>query len=106
LPAQGGVGHVPGGVGQRQAPLRAAQLFAVGIGVVGTQRHCFGDAPAPGQFRAPDAHLVDVDVLCVGRVAQQPVVTEVGAGAYAAGLLADQAGLAAGDLVVEVVAED
>src|SRR5690606_27017019 len=57
------------------------------------------------EFHALDADLVDVDVLGVARVAEQAVVAEVGAGAHAAGLFAAQAGLAAGDLVLEVVAE-
>src|SRR5690606_19480411 len=104
-PRQGGVGHVPGRLGERHALVGAAELFAVGPGVVGAQFQRVGQADAAGHFHAVDPGLVDVHLLRVAAVAQQLVVAQVHAGTRAAGGFARGDGLAVVDLVAEVVAE-
>uniref|UniRef100_A0A0N4ZL49 LigA n=1 Tax=Parastrongyloides trichosuri TaxID=131310 RepID=A0A0N4ZL49_PARTI len=63
LPAQLGVDHVLGRVGQRLARLRAGLLLAVGVGVVAVQAPGVGEAPAGGDFQALRRGLVDVHAL-------------------------------------------
>src|SRR5690606_40221755 len=70
LPVEGGVGHVPGAVAQRQADLGPAALLAVGVGVVGAEAEVLGELPAAGQLGALDRHLVDVHRAAAAGVAE------------------------------------
>src|SRR5690606_6918142 len=63
LPAQLGVDHVLGGVGQRLAGLATGLLLAVGVGVVAVQAPGLGEAPAGGELQTLGRGLVDVHAL-------------------------------------------
>lgn len=92
-------------IGKWKAFLRTAELFAIGIGVIRTQRQRICNAPLPGYFHTLDQNFVDIDILRIRGVAQLRVIAKVGAGAHTAGLCAIEIAFAARDLVVEVVAE-